>query len=53
VKSKIAIITVELVDESMTADDRMIKTDLLEWLQENVNLIPWAKDTTDITVKDP
>jgi len=50
-KRKIAVITVELVDESIEETNERIKQELLDWFQD-VASIPWVKDVKDITVKD-
>jgi len=52
-KRKRAIITVELVDESIEEADQKIEGDLLDWFREDAISIPWVKDVKDITVKDP
>ena len=52
-KRKRAIITVELVDESIGEADEKIERELLEWFREDAISIPWVKDVKDITVKDP
>jgi len=51
-KRKKAIITVELVDESIAEADEKIKQELTDWFQEGAISIPWVKDLKDITVKD-
>jgi hypothetical protein len=52
-KRKNAIITVELVDESIEETNDKIKQELLDWFQEDATSIPWVKDVKNITVKDP
>jgi hypothetical protein len=52
-KRKSAIITVELVDESIEETDEKIKQELLDWFREDATSIPWVKNVKDITVKDP
>jgi len=51
-KRKRAIITVELVDESIEETDEKIERELLDWFREGAISIPWVKDVKDITVKD-
>ena len=51
-KRKKAIITVELVDESIAEADEKIAQELLDWFREETISIPWVKDVEDITVKD-
>jgi len=51
-KRKRAIITVELVDESIEETDEKIEQELLDWFREDAISIPWVKDVKDITVKD-
>jgi len=53
VKRKSAIITVELVDESIEETNKKIEQELLDWLREDATSIPWVKNVKDITVKDP
>jgi hypothetical protein len=50
-KRKRAIITVELVDESIEETDEKIERELLDWFREDAISIPWVKDVKDITVK--
>jgi len=51
-RRKRAIITVELVDESIEEKDEKIEQELLDWFRENAISIPWVKDVKEITVKD-
>jgi len=51
-KRKKAIITVELVDESIIEADEKIMEELLNWFREDAISIPWVRDVKDITVKD-
>jgi hypothetical protein len=51
-KRKRAIITIELVDESIEEADEEIERELLDWFREDAISIPWVKDVKDITVKD-
>ena len=48
-KRKRAIITVELVDESIEETDEKIERELLDWFREDAISIPWVKDVKDIT----
>ena len=52
-KRKSAIISVELVDESMEETNDKIKQELLVWFREDSTSIPWVKSVKSITVKDP
>ena len=49
-KRKIAIITVELVEETAEKRDNLIKQQLAEWFQEDVVLMPWVKKLRNITI---
>jgi len=51
-KRKTAIISVELVDESIEETNDKIKQELLDWFQDST-YIPWVKSVKNITVKDP
>jgi len=51
-KRKKAIITVELVDESIVEPDEKIERELLEWFREDAISIPWVKDLKDVSAKD-
>ena len=48
-KRKRAIITVELVDESIEEAEEKIERELLDWFREDAISIPWVKDVKDIT----
>jgi len=50
-KKKKAVITVELIDESLEEADEKITQELLKWFREVIS-IPWVKEVKDITVKD-
>jgi len=50
-RRKRAIITVELIDESIEETDEKIVQELLDWFQEDAISIPWVKDVKEITVK--
>jgi hypothetical protein len=52
-KKKTALITVELVDESLMENDETIIRELFEWFREDAVFIPWAKKVKNIAVKDP
>jgi hypothetical protein len=52
-KRKTAIITIELVDESIEETNEKIKQELLDWFQEDSTSIPWVKNVKNITMKDP
>jgi hypothetical protein len=49
---KKAVITLELVPESLTEDDKKIVSELTSWFQEETILIPWMKGVKEIAVKD-
>jgi len=51
-KRKKAIITVELVGESVEESNEKIARELLDWFREDVISIPWVKDVKDIAVND-
>ncbi len=51
-KRKKAIITVELVDESLEEINEKIARELLEWFREEAISIPWVKDVQDIIVEN-
>ncbi|MBS7632190.1 hypothetical protein KEJ15_00995 [Candidatus Bathyarchaeota archaeon] len=50
-KRKKALITVELVDESIEYSNQAIKEEILEWLKEETG-IPWIREVKSVTVKD-
>jgi len=41
--SKLVVITVELVDESVEEKAEIIQGKILEWFEENSFSIPWVK----------
>jgi hypothetical protein len=51
-KSKKAIITVELIDESAEEGNEKIARELLEWFREDAVAIPWVKNVKNVTVED-
>jgi hypothetical protein len=51
-KMKKAIITVELVEESVKEADEKIAKELIKWLREDAIFIPWVKEVKGVTVKD-
>jgi hypothetical protein len=51
-KRKIAIITVELVDESLEGENKEIARELAEWFEEDAVSIPWVKGVKDVTIKE-
>ena len=52
-KKKQAIITVELVDESLLEADEKILQELADWFMEDGCTIPWVKNVKDISLQDP
>jgi hypothetical protein len=52
-KRKTAIITIELVDESIEETNDKIKQELLDWFREDATSVPWVKNVKNITMKDP
>jgi hypothetical protein len=52
VKGKVAVITVELVDESLENANEEIRRDLIEWFREDAVLMPWAKEVKSIVIKE-
>jgi len=51
-RRKKALITFELVDESVEETNEKIAQELLEWFREVAISIPWVKDVKDIKVGD-
>ncbi|MCS7114231.1 MAG: hypothetical protein N0A00_02310 [Candidatus Bathyarchaeota archaeon] len=49
-KKKIAVITVELVDESFENANEDIKREFTEWFKENAFLMPWTKEVRSIEI---
>jgi aminoglycoside phosphotransferase len=50
-KRVLAVITVELVDESVGEKADVIKEELLRWFEEDCFFIPWVKKVKDIVVR--
>ncbi|NWG11175.1 hypothetical protein HXY33_05440 [Candidatus Bathyarchaeota archaeon] len=48
---KKAIITLELVGESVEEIDKKIEQELRDWFQEDAVAIPWVRNIKDVTVK--
>lgn len=51
-KRKRAVITVDLVDESVMETDAKIARELLEWLREEAVSVPWVKDVRGVAIRD-
>jgi hypothetical protein len=51
-RRKKAIITFDLVDESIEETDRKIEQELIDWFQENAMSIPWVKSVKAVIVRD-
>ncbi|MCD6431528.1 hypothetical protein J7L33_02345 [Candidatus Bathyarchaeota archaeon] len=51
-KKKRAIITLELVDESIEEENDKIKQELLKWLREDAAFIPWVKNIKNVIVEN-
>jgi|YelNatPaOPRAMG01_1025707.scaffolds.fasta_scaffold39169_1 hypothetical protein len=51
-KRKVAIITVELVDESVGSSNRKIVDDLVSWFREDIVSMPWVKEVKEIMLKE-
>ncbi|MEM0096828.1 MAG: hypothetical protein QXL77_05370 [Candidatus Bathyarchaeia archaeon] len=51
-KCKLAVITAELVDESLAEKTETIQKELMEWFEENCHVIPWVKKVKSILVKE-
>jgi len=51
-KKKRAIITLELVDESIEEENDKIKQELLKWLREDATFIPWVKNIKNVIVEN-
>jgi hypothetical protein len=49
---KRAIITVELVAESLAENDEKIARELLDWFREDAIYVPWVKNVKDVVVKE-
>ncbi len=50
-KGKRAIITVELVDESLGNSNESIAKELLNWFKEETLPAPWVKQITSVVVQ--
>ena len=49
---KMAIVMFELVDESVEERNEKIVQELRNWFREDAVSIPWAKEITNIIVKE-
>jgi len=49
---KKAVITVELVDESVLSSNSAIAEELLSWFREEALPAPWVKEVKKIVVQD-
>jgi hypothetical protein len=48
---KIAVITVDLVDESITASNSAIAGEILKWFKEEAVPAPWVKEVKTVVVR--
>lgn len=51
-KRMLAIITFELVDESVSEEADAIRKELQKWFEEDYVLIPWIKRVESVVVKE-
>ncbi|MEM1566044.1 MAG: hypothetical protein QXG11_05530 [Candidatus Bathyarchaeia archaeon] len=51
-KRLVAVITVELVDESAMEKTDTIQKELLEWFKEDCFFIPWVKRVRSVEIKE-
>ncbi|MEM3702861.1 MAG: hypothetical protein QXX79_00340 [Candidatus Bathyarchaeia archaeon] len=51
-KRKVAVITVELVDETSIENNDVIKKQLAKWFREDIICMPWFKKLKSIVVKE-
>jgi hypothetical protein len=49
---KKAVITVELVDESIVSSNEAIAEELLKWFQDEAVPAPWVKDVKTVVVQE-
>jgi len=49
---KTAIITVELVDESLEKSNDAVAEELLKWFRDEAVPAPWVKDVKKVVVQD-
>ena len=49
---KKAIISVELVDESVETSNSAIMEEMLEWFRDEAVPAPWVKDVKKVVVQD-
>ncbi|MCW4002725.1 MAG: hypothetical protein NWE95_02290 [Candidatus Bathyarchaeota archaeon] len=49
---KKAVITVELVAESVTSSNRAIAEEMLQWFKDQAVPAPWIKEVKSIRVQD-
>jgi hypothetical protein len=51
-KRKMAVVTLELVGESIEETDRNIAQELFDWFMADSAAIPWVKSVKGVMVKD-
>jgi hypothetical protein len=51
-KRKMAVITVELVDESIEDANENIAKELITWFREELVMMPWLKQVRTVAVKE-
>lgn len=51
-KRKMAVITLELVDESLDNANEKIKREFIKWFKKNAFLMPWTKEVRSVVIKE-
>ncbi|MEM1539640.1 MAG: hypothetical protein QXW82_07645 [Candidatus Bathyarchaeia archaeon] len=51
-KRKIAVITIELVEESFGSTNEEIKQEFIEWFRENAFQMPWVKEVRSVEIRE-
>jgi hypothetical protein len=49
---KMAVVTVELVDESVVVSNGAISEEMLKWFRDEVVPAPWVKEVKTVVVQD-
>jgi hypothetical protein len=51
-KRKMAVITVELVDESIEDTNENIAKELITWFREELLMMPWVRQVRTVAVRE-
>ncbi|MEM0313224.1 MAG: hypothetical protein QXQ41_01570 [Candidatus Bathyarchaeia archaeon] len=49
---RVALVSIELLEESEEVGEEALRQELKRWFKENIQLIPWAKELKDVKIRE-